>query len=148
MKSRIRLINGPLAGQTVEVGTKLVVGRDADCSLRLPGEFVSRHHCALKLEGITLRILDLGSKNGTFVNGHRIAAGEAILLHDADVVSVGETTFIIELNPQPEDSTNPSAPSSAELKRTGLLDSRTVEDGPAPPAQPTDKPQEGQHPLA
>ena len=81
------------------------------------------------LDGFTLRILDLGSKNGTFVNGHRIAAGEAILLHDADLVSVGETTFIIELSPQPDEAGNQRTPSSAELKGTGLFDSRTVEDG-------------------
>ena len=45
MKARIRMVNGPLTGQTVEIGTRLLVGREADCDLRPPGEFVSRHHC-------------------------------------------------------------------------------------------------------
>ncbi len=148
MKARIRVANGPLAGQTVEVGTRLLVGREADCDLRPPGEFVSRHHCALQLEEFTLRILDLGSKNGTFVNGRRIAAGEATLLQDADLVSVGETAFIIEFIPQPDEAENQRTPSSAELKGTGLFDSRTVEDGAAAPPPPADKPQEGQRPLA
>jgi pSer/pThr/pTyr-binding forkhead associated (FHA) protein len=76
MKARVRVVDGRLAGQTVEIGTRLLVGRETDCDLRPVGEFVSRHHCALAFDGFTLRILDLGSKNGTFVNGHRIAAGE------------------------------------------------------------------------
>jgi pSer/pThr/pTyr-binding forkhead associated (FHA) protein len=148
MKARIRMVNGPLTGQTVEIGTRLLVGREVDCDLRPPGEFVSRHHCALQLEKSTLRIVDLGSKNGTFVNGHRIAAGQANLLHDADLISVGETAFIIELSPQPDEAQNQRTPSSAELKGTGLFDSRTVEDGTAAQPPLADKPQEGQRPLA
>ena len=148
MKVRIRMVNGPLTGQTVEIGTRLLVGREADCDLRPPGEFVSRHHFALQLEKFTLRILDLGSKNGTFVNGHRIAAGEAIPLQDADLVSVGETAFIIEFIPHPDEAGNQRTPSSAELKGTGLFDLRTVEDGAAQPPPPAEKPQEGQRPLA
>lgn len=144
MKARIRIFSGPLAGQTIEVTTRLVVGREPDCNLRLPCEFVSRHHCALQRDDFALRIRDLGSKNGTFVNGHRIATGEAILLHD-DLVAVGATQFLIELTPQAEEA-NQSTTSSAEMKRTGLFDTRTMEGGaPAPPAE---KPQEGQRPLA
>jgi pSer/pThr/pTyr-binding forkhead associated (FHA) protein len=148
MKARIRIVNGRLAGQTVEIGTRLLVGREADCDLRPAGEFVSRHHCALALDGFTVRILDLASKNGTFINGHRLIADEPILLHDSDLVSVGETAFIIELSPHPDEAKNQRTPSSAELKGTGLFDSRTVKEGDTASLPPADKPQEGQRSLA
>jgi pSer/pThr/pTyr-binding forkhead associated (FHA) protein len=148
MKARIRVLNGPLAGQTVEIGARLLVGRDTDCDLRPPREFVSRHHCVFLVDDFTVRIRDLGSKNGTFVNGHRIATGEMIPLHHADLVSVGETTFIIEFIPPPVEPDDQSTPSSAELKATGLFDTRTVEDGAAAPPPPADKRQEDQRPLA
>jgi hypothetical protein len=142
MKARIRIISGPLAGQIVEVCSKLLIGREEDCDLCPPCEFLSRHHCALLLDDFTLRIRDLGSKNGTFVNGHRIASGEAILLHD-DLVAVGATQFLIEVTPQ-SDQAIQSTTSSAEMKGTSLFDTRTVEDDAPAPAE---KPQESQRPL-
>jgi pSer/pThr/pTyr-binding forkhead associated (FHA) protein len=97
MNARIRVVGGPSSGETFDVsGGKLLIGREEDCHLRPDNEFVSRHHCALLLDDYTLRIRDLGSKNGTFVNGHRISAGETILMHD-DVVAIGEMIFLIDL---------------------------------------------------
>src|SRR6476646_1651257 len=99
MQARILVTNGPFAGQSIDIrGAKLIIGREQDCHLRPDSEFISRHHCALLLDDYTLRIRDLGSKNGTFVNGHRIGSGDTILLQD-DVVTVGEMTFKVDINP-------------------------------------------------
>ena len=76
---------------------KLLIGREEDCHLRPESEFVSRHHCVLLLDEYTLRIRDLGSKNGTFVNGRRIGTSETILLHD-DMISIGEMIGQIDLS--------------------------------------------------
>ena len=75
-----------------------MIGREEDCHLRPESEFVSRHHCVLLLDDYTLRIRDLGSKNGTFVNGRRVGSGETILLHD-DTISIGEMIGQIDLTP-------------------------------------------------
>jgi pSer/pThr/pTyr-binding forkhead associated (FHA) protein len=97
MNARLRVLIGDSTRETIEVSQgKLVVGRETDCHLRRESSFISRHHCVLLLDEYTLRIRDLGSKNGTFVNGRRIGAGEAILL-DGDIVAVGEITFEITL---------------------------------------------------
>ncbi len=144
MRARIRIVSGPLADQTVEVRSKVLVGREQDCHLRLVCEFVSRHHCALLVDDFTLRIRDLGSKNGTFVNGHRIPANDVILLHD-DLVAVGATQFLIELTPHPEQSNQSTT--SGESEGTRLIDTGTLEDGAAAPP-PAEKPHEGQRPLA
>jgi pSer/pThr/pTyr-binding forkhead associated (FHA) protein len=102
MNARIKVLAGPLTGQTIPIrGAKLLIGREEDCHLRPESEFISRHHCAFLLDDYTLRVRDLGSKNGTFVNGRRIGAGETILLHD-DVVAIGEMSFRIELG-QPQE---------------------------------------------
>lgn len=128
MKARIRIVSGPLTGQTIELSEpKVLIGREADCQLRPPCEFLSRHHCAFLVDANTLRIRDLGSKNGTFVNGRRIGKDESILLHD-DVVTVGTTNLLIDLY---FETVTP------ELVDTRLLETRTV-DGEAVPPAPKD----------
>jgi pSer/pThr/pTyr-binding forkhead associated (FHA) protein len=102
MNARIRIVRGPRSSETIEVsGGKLLIGREKDCHLRPESDFISRHHCVLLLDDYTLRIRDLASKNGTFVNGCRIGGGETILSQD-DMVSIGEIVFVIELG-QPID---------------------------------------------
>src|SRR5580700_2598078 len=97
MDARLRVLSGPHAGETIPIRRgKLLIGREEDCHLRPESEFVSRHHCVLLLDEYTLRIRDLGSKNGTFVNGRRIGSGETILLHD-DMISIGEMSGQIDL---------------------------------------------------
>jgi FHA domain len=98
MDARLRILSGPHAGETVDIGRgKLLIGREEDCHLRPESEFVSRHHCVLLLDDYTLRIRDLGSKNGTFVNGRRVGTNETILLHD-DMISIGEMIGQIDLS--------------------------------------------------
>lgn len=52
------------------------IGRSADCAVRLPQEMetldVSRHHCLLDIDPPVIRLRDLGSRNGTYVNGCKI----------------------------------------------------------------------------
>jgi len=96
MDVRIFVISGPLAGQTVPLPQgKFVIGRQSDCHLILDSEFASHYHCVLLLDEWTLRIRDLGSKNGTAVNGHRVGTHEFILIH-GDLVTLGDTAFCIE----------------------------------------------------
>ncbi len=100
MDARLRVLSGPHAGETIPIRRgKLLIGREEDCHLRPESEFVSRHHCVLLLDDYTLRIRDLGSKNGTFVNGRRVGSGETILLHD-DTISIGEMIGQIDLTPE------------------------------------------------
>ena len=86
------------------------------------------------LDEYTLRIRDLGSKNGTFVNGRRIGSGETILLHD-DMISIGEMSGQIDLA-----STAAAAAAAIQtqsiaelvtLHGTGIFDGDTVQ---APPS--------------
>jgi predicted component of type VI protein secretion system len=131
MDARLRVLSGPHAGETIEIRRgKLLIGREEDCHLRPESEFVSRHHCVLLLDDYTLRIRDLGSKNGTFVNGRRIATSETILLHD-DMISIGEMIGQIDLSQAgvvlPTVAPATEAPSQAALHGTGFFDGDTVQ---------------------
>src|SRR5919202_11712 len=72
-------------------GRRLTVGRATDSDLPLTHASVSKIHAALLLnrEG-TLLVSDTGSTNGTYINGRRIAYGEARQIEEGDVVGFGD----------------------------------------------------------
>ena len=79
----LTVANGPLVGQAYEFRDSAVyiMGRAAECYPRLPDELpykdISRHHCLLSINLPELGLLDLGSTNGTFVNGARLGPSAA-----------------------------------------------------------------------
>jgi ABC transport system ATP-binding/permease protein len=77
----------------IDEGGSMVFGRDADCDLVLDHVLISRRHARIDHKPNGYVIADLGSANGTFVNGQRIES--ATLLHDNDRVQIGP--FILQL---------------------------------------------------
>ena len=67
----------------------VAVGRSADNDLSLPFPTVSKHHARVSAGAGGCRVSDLGSVNGTFVNGVELAPGEDRPLADGDVVRIG-----------------------------------------------------------
>ncbi len=69
-------LSGPLRGQTYNINQKeLMIGRDVDCHVRLPGnqEGISRHHCAIRWQQGIPVLVDLNSSCGTFLgNGTKL----------------------------------------------------------------------------
>jgi len=86
---------------------QVLLGRDRNCSLRLDDPTVSRRHCLIDAGGEVVWVRDLGSLNGTFVNGKRVGgpptpeaeATSRLLreLHDGDELHVGTQTFCVHL---------------------------------------------------
>jgi pSer/pThr/pTyr-binding forkhead associated (FHA) protein len=99
MPVQVRLLErGTTAAQTREIPItqpEFVIGRGADCDLRLRDDAVSRHHCILRLLGPEASVVDLGSSNGTFVNDHRIRSQAT--LQSGDRLRVGASTFVVDL---------------------------------------------------
>jgi pSer/pThr/pTyr-binding forkhead associated (FHA) protein len=83
--------SGPYAGKsiTLPAGKTLTMGRNRDLELPLPDLKLSRRHCQILFAGEQCILKDLGSTNGTFLNGERLS-GE-VELNDFDRIVLGDT---------------------------------------------------------
>jgi pSer/pThr/pTyr-binding forkhead associated (FHA) protein len=83
-------------GKSFEAGpVPLTIGRADDNAVALKGdEFASAHHARIEAQRDGVWILDLGSTNGTFVNGARLDGRR--LLHEGDMVQIGDTELRFE----------------------------------------------------
>ena len=100
---------------------QVLIGRDRSCALRLDDPTVSRRHCLIA-GGEVARVRDLGSLNGTFVNGQRVGGrheprdtdteGERTFreLHDGDRLQVGTWKFWVRLEVIEEECPSVSQP--------------------------------------
>ncbi len=79
---------GPQTGLTYVLGPgNTVAGRGAEAAIFLPDVTVSREHVRFAVDNTGLSMTDLGSTNGTYVNGHRLAAG---MLREGDKLMIGK----------------------------------------------------------
>jgi ABC-type multidrug transport system ATPase subunit len=77
-------------------GEKVTVGRESDSEITLRHPQVSRMHAALSQAGDGYYLEDLGSTNGTYVDGRRLTAGERVLLQGGERVRFGGAEFLFE----------------------------------------------------
>jgi pSer/pThr/pTyr-binding forkhead associated (FHA) protein len=98
--ARIEVVSGNATGTVLIVEDELILGRHADGPGRLAGdEEISRSHARLSLDGSGFcAVEDLGSTNGTFVNGLRISAPQT--LSEGDTIELGTTTLVVQELPQ------------------------------------------------
>lgn len=86
---------GPGSGTEIRVEEGAVVlGRDPSCDVTLDDEEVSRRHAEIQARGDLAEIRDLGSRNGTFVNGNRISAPTT--LRGGETVKIGRTSYAVQ----------------------------------------------------
>lgn len=90
---RMEVLQGTYLGQTLDftLSHELTVGRDPSCDIIFADGSVSRCHSRIFLANDTLYLEDLGSQNGTFVNGSRLEM--ACVLRSGDEIKVGDAAF-------------------------------------------------------
>jgi pSer/pThr/pTyr-binding forkhead associated (FHA) protein len=101
---------GPLNGQRWPIKDTLLVGREDDCEVVIPSRQVSRSHARLtpSEEGVLLE--DLGSKNGTHINGKPLE--EPVYLQDGDIIQIALAQLFVFIS---SDATMPLEPNQGEL---------------------------------
>jgi phosphoserine phosphatase RsbU/P len=108
---------GPNAGRRYKLGEgDYIIGRRSDCQIFVPDMRVSRQHARIRREDQGWQIEDLGSNNGTYVNGQRVQSG---VLRDQDEIVIANNRIKVEL---------PDAQRSGRTGRTELDASVTVVD--------------------
>ena len=99
MDFQLVVLRGRSAKQSVRLLDGVTtVGRQDDCQLRIASAQVSRKHCQLFEHKGHLLVKDLGSSNGTFVNGKKVA--QQRVLESGDELSIGPVKFRVEKRPQ------------------------------------------------
>lgn len=83
--------SGPAEGLEYEINKTTVIGRAVECEITLLRSYISRNHARLSLSEGRLIIEDLGSANGTLVNGAKISAPSN--LHHGDNISFKDVVF-------------------------------------------------------
>ena len=98
LKVRLVLRSGKKKGRRVPVksGT-FYLGRHNTCNLRLKDTLISRWHCVFLQDEEQVVVTDLGSQNGTYVNGHRLNEGDSCRLQHHDTLLVGESEFRVSV---------------------------------------------------
>lgn len=91
MPLQIVALSGPLTGRTFPLGaTPLSLGRTPENSVVIASPMASRRHAELRPEGDGYVLYDLGSSNGTLVNGQRV---NSYRLQPGDVITIGDESF-------------------------------------------------------
>jgi predicted component of type VI protein secretion system len=96
MNYALHVVRGRAEASTIKLMDGVnSIGRHDDCLIRIRSSQVSRRHCELFEQGELLIVRDLGSANGTYVNGRRVLGQQS--LTPGDVITIGGVTLRVEL---------------------------------------------------
>ena len=120
MKVQLIVVQGKPEGKTIPLlGPRFKIGRGETCHLRPNSEQVSREHAEFVVNATNVTVADLGSRNGTLVNGRAITAPQS--LRNGDLVQVGPLTFAVSIQGAPAEASRPATGPSGGSK-SGSLD--------------------------
>jgi len=103
----LRGVSGSTFGKHFPIHGDTVIGRHSECDICLPADEISRKHARVQIEADGLYVEDMGSANGTFVNGKRVKKAR---LEPGDELKLDTVRFLIqapgvETPPKPQDVT-------------------------------------------
>ena len=143
LQAELKILGGKHQGKAIPLTTKkFLVGREQDCHLRPNSDLVSRHHCVFSIDDYAVRLRDLGSTNGTRVNGKPLH-GE-VTLKAGDQIGIGKLELELVIRQRIAQDVEPAAPltglSSTELQvmpSSSTIELPAIPMGNAPAASET-----------
>ena len=98
MKAQLVVVQGKPEGKIIPLAiSQFKIGRGEGCQLRPNHDQVSREHAMFEVTSDAVFIQDLGSRNGTEVNGKKLGAHDPFRLTNGDLVKVGPLTFAVSI---------------------------------------------------
>jgi len=130
MDHQLLVVRGRSASEIIKLEEGVtIVGRHDECHLKIKSSQVSRQHCHLFEKKGLLLVKDLGSANGTFVNGKRVKDQQ--VLEPGDELTIGDVQLRVEKIGQPSTGAPPS-------RATSKVETAIVSSPPIPTAEVDD----------
>jgi len=94
MQVSLKVLSGTHEGKLIPIkDEKFLIGRSESCQLRPKSESISRKHCAIVQKDGRLLLIDLKSRNGTFINEKQVSHEKAKILKNGDMLRCGQLEF-------------------------------------------------------
>lgn len=97
----VRLLVARSKGEAklLHLGPETLIGRSAECNLRIASGQVSRRHCLIKNGDAQVLVRDLGSANGTRLNGQTLSTDVDVAIAPGSTLVVGPLKFVVQFTP-------------------------------------------------
>jgi two-component system cell cycle response regulator len=90
-RAQLIVLAGPNVGEMYEIDSNLVIGRGREADVRVQGDGISRKHAGIRVTADQVVFEDLGSTNGSFVNGERVTQR---VLEEGDKIQIGTSVIL------------------------------------------------------
>jgi ABC transport system ATP-binding/permease protein len=140
-QSHLIVVEGTLKGQTFPLTdpgsqgpSRIIIGRDPGVDFLIDSPGVSRRHAAISIQGNQCTLEDLGSSNGTFLNGERLSQPRR--LRNGDVIRLGQTVAL-QYQGELQEAGATMLESSPQPVEQTMLESAPLPVAPPPPPEHT-----------
>ncbi len=129
MHVSLKVLSGTHEGKLIQIkDEKFLIGRGETCQLRPKSESISRKHCAIVQKDGRLLLVDLKSRNGTFINEKQVSPDKAKILKNGDRLRCGQLEFEVLMEVGIANSKQPEVQSIKEaagrMTEQSSMDSR------------------------
>ena len=99
MEVRLQVAHGKANVKQVRLGPETILGRGSSCNLRIVSNFVSRRHCRIVVDEERVLVRDLGSANGTLLDGQPVPKSEDLEVQPGARLTLGAISFVVQFTP-------------------------------------------------